>query len=266
VCSVFGLLTLLGIACPVARADDGRPAPIRGSVWDVGVRAQLQAMVNAYGFHSVNHFCIVWYPGPGEHNFSGPFVYWPTQDKFIVWGPGSDLILGSSYYFDIRRDVVPDDEDPTTMYPHFSEVQSIIDDCRRYGNAYTIKKTVGGWVPIRKFSQFATVRAQFQFLVDNVATAKENDFCIVGQSDGPFLGAYVVWRTEDKLILWLPSPHDVYEPISIAYASVQIDLKNGLRDSEDANDHRNEMQRSYAMSIVQACQKVGEDFVVGKSN
>jgi hypothetical protein len=105
-----------------------------------------------------------------------------------------------------------------------------------------------------------------QFLVDNLATLKVNDFCVVGQKDGPFLGAYVIWKTQDRLLLWLPSRYDQFDPFAVTYSSVQIDLKNGLRDSEDANDYRSEMQRSYAMSIVQACQKVGEDFVVGKSN
>ncbi len=41
-CLIFGWL---GPARPVAWADVLKPAPIRWSEWDVGLRAELQAMV-----------------------------------------------------------------------------------------------------------------------------------------------------------------------------------------------------------------------------
>jgi len=260
-----GWLMLAEPARLVAWADVLKPAPIRGSEWDVGVRAQLQAMVNAYGFHSINHFCIVWYPGSSKDDFAGPYVYWPTQDKFIVWGVGSNLILESTDYFDIQRDVLADGVDLTSTYPHRGDVTAIVRDCRIHGNAYTIKKTIGGWVPIGKFDQFLSAKQQLQFLVDDLAPTKVNKFCVVGQKDGPFLAAYVYWQTQNKLILWLPDPNDGVEPSDLAYMPVQIDTRHDLRDTEDAQDYRNEMQRSYALSILQACQKVGEDYVVNKS-
>jgi hypothetical protein len=52
----------------------------------------------------------------------------------------------------------------------------------------------------------------------------------------------------------------------LAYPDVQIDLKHGLRDEEDSEDDRNEMQRSYAEAILKACQKSGQNFIVTKSN
>jgi hypothetical protein len=249
---------------PAARADDAVAVSIRNDPDFADVHIQLQALVNTFGFHTTNHFCVVGYDAKGDDG-AVPYIYWPTQNKLIVWGFGSNLILGANHYFDLTRDVRPDGA-MTIDYPHRSDVKKIVQDCRKYGDAYTIEKTAGGWVPIAKFSQFASVKAQLQYLTDNQASQKTDNFCVIGQKDGTFLGAYVYWRTEDQLIFWLPDRHDIEDQYAVTDSPVQIDLKHGLRDEEDAKDDRDEMQRSYAETILQACLKSGQNFVINKSN
>jgi hypothetical protein len=74
----------------------------------------------------------------------------------------------------------------------------------------------------------------------------------------------VYWRTEDQLIFWPPDPSE--DDFILADSVIQIDLRHGLRNEEDSVDDRNEMQRSYAEAILQACQKSGQNFVITKSN
>jgi len=270
VCALVGCLMLVSIACPAAWAENYKPFPLRDFSEYVDARAQLQALVNTMGFHSVNHFCIVGYQGPEIHDFSGFYVYWPTQDKFIIWDGGTDTILDSVHYWDLRRDILPDSvawPPQDIMLPwHQADIEAVLRDCRIYGNAFTIKKTVGGWVPISKFRAFSTIQVQLQFLVDHEAVGKSNRFCVVGQKDGPFLGAYVYWQTQETLILWTPSPYDIYDPFAVAGMPVQIDLKHDLRDQEDDYYNRHQMQRLYAESILRACRTLGENFIIRKTN
>jgi hypothetical protein len=261
---VMALLFGWGVG-PVAQAEDSHVVSLQSDPVYDNLHIQLQALVNTLGFHTTNHFCVIAYGGPKKDDSITPYVYWPTQNKIIILGFGSDLILDTTFYFDLMRDILPDGE-VTNSYLHRSDVNDIVQDCRAHGNAYTITKTAGGWVPIDKFSQFSSVKAQLQYLVDKKASQKTNDFCVIGQKDGTFLGAYVYWRTENRLIFWFPSPYDVDDPFAVTYAAIQIDLKHGLRDKEDAEDTRNEMQRSYANTILKACQKSGQNFVVTKSD
>jgi hypothetical protein len=173
--------------------------------------------------------------------------------------------MGAIGYSDLTRDILPDGT-MTDDYLHRSDVMNIIRDCRKYGDAYTIKKTAGGWVPISHYPQFTTIKAQLQDLVDHNATQKINKFCAIGQKDGAFLGAYVYWLTGDQLIFWLPDPSDIDESDALKYSMVEIDLKQGLRNEEDSADDRNEMQRSYAEGLLKACQKSGQNFIINKSN
>jgi hypothetical protein len=247
---------------PAAWADGVTAVSIRNNPGYADLQIQLHALVNTFGFYTTNHFCVVGYETKDDAD-ALPYIYWPTQNKLIVWGFGSNLILGADHYYDLTRDILPDGA-MTMGYLHRSDVKKIISDCREHGDAYTIKKTTGGWVSITKFSQFSDVKAQLQYLVDHIALQKINSFCIIGQKDGAFLGAYVYWRTENQLIFWPPSPSD--DNFILAYPDVQIDLKHGLRDEEDSEDDRNEMQRSYAEAILKACQKSGQNFIVTKSN
>jgi hypothetical protein len=175
------------------------------------------------------------------------------------------VILNEIHYFDLTRDVLPDGSSSIDYWTR-SDVDHVMRDCRARGDGYTIIKTAGGWVPISHYPQFATVKDQLQDLVDHDATQKINKFCVIGQKDGAFLGAYVYWLTEDQLIFWLPNPNDIDESDALTYPTVGIDLKHGLRDEEDAKDDRDEMQRSYAETILQACQDSGQNFVINKSS
>jgi hypothetical protein len=204
------------------------------------------------GFHKTNHFCIITYVAPkgDSANDVVPFIYWPTQNKFIEWK--DDAILNEIHYFDLNRDILPDGSN-SIDYLTRSGVNHLIHDCRARGDDYTIIKTVGGWVPISHYPQFVTTKDQLKNLLDHDATQKINRFCVIGQKDGAFLGAYVYWLTGDQLIFWLPDPYDIYESDALTNSVVQIDFEHGLRDEEYPADDRNEMQRSYAEAILKAC-------------
>jgi hypothetical protein len=247
---------------PAARADDVIAVSIRNDPDFADLHIQLQLLVNTMGFHTTNHFCVVGYEAKGDDG-AVPYIYWPTQNKLIVWD--DNIILESAHYSDLTRDILPDGA-MTINRLHRSDFNEIIGDCRNYGDAYTIKKTAGGWVPISHYQQFATIKAQLQDLADHDATQKINKFCAIGQKDGAFLGAYVYWLTGDQLLFWLPNPKDLYDSSALTNSAVKIDLKHGLRNEEDSADEENEMQRSYAGSILQACQRSGQNFVISKSN
>jgi hypothetical protein len=228
---------------------------------------QLQALVNTFGFHNTNRFCIITYASPPGDGDLIPYIYWPTQNKLIGWGTGSNpSIMGALDYYDLARDVLPDNKDLWSDYPHRSWVKNLIRDCSARGDWYTIKKTADGWVPIDKFLQFSSITTQLQYLADNETSQKTSNFCVIGQKDGVFLAAYVYWKTTNQLFLWLPDKYNLDDPIAVATADVQIDLKHDLRDEEDAEDQRNEMQRSYAEGILHACQHSGQTFTIQKSN
>jgi len=103
-------------------------------------------------------------------------------------------------------------------------------------------------------------------LADHEGSSEIDEFCVVGQRDGSFLAAYVYWKTESRLFMWLPGNDNLDDPLAVDTSDVDIDLKTGLRDEEDAEDHRNEMQRSYAQAILRACQAFGQIFFVKKAN
>jgi hypothetical protein len=258
---VLALLFGWGIG-PVALADDAVAVSIQNDPDFADLQIQLQLLVNTMGFHAMNHFCVVGYEAKGNTDVL-PYIYWPTQNKLIVWD--DNIILESAHYSDLTRDILPDGA-MTINRLHRSDVNDIIQDCRKYGDVYTIKKTANGWVPIGHFRQFATIKAQLQDLADHDATQKINRFCVIGQKDGAFLGAYVYWLTGDQLIFWLPDPQDIYDLDALTNSAVKIDLKHGLRNEEDSADDENEMQRSYAEVILKACQKLEQNFVINKSN
>src|ERR1700689_2352113 len=107
-CLILALLLGWG-SCPAARADGLPIVSIKNDPDFSDVRIQLQALVNAFGFHNANHFCIITYEAPKGSNELTPFIYWPTQNKLIEWGTGPDpSILGAGHYFDLTRDVLPD--------------------------------------------------------------------------------------------------------------------------------------------------------------
>jgi hypothetical protein len=270
----FGFLATLIIAwgiSPAARANPGPaadgtiPVSIRNNSDFADLNVQLQAMANVMGFHTTNSFCVVGYEAMDDpDHIVVPYIYWPTQNKIIILGFGSNKILSTTDYFDLKRDILPDGE-VTSGYLHQSEVKSVIQDCHKNGDSYTIRKTAGGWVTVNKFPQFSSIKVQLQYLVDHRAIHKTNNFCAIGQKDGSFLGVFVYWETSNQLIFWLPSPYDKYDPFAVNDAPIQIDLKHGLRDQEDAEDNRNEMQQSYAETILQACARSGQNFVINKS-
>ncbi len=257
-------VALAAEANPASAADGPIPVSIQNNPNFADMPAQLQTVVNALGFHSVNRFCVVGY-ATGDDDYPLAYIYWPVQNKIIAWASGSgQTIFDSGEFSDLTRDVLPDGA-VTDDYLHRSDVKIIIQDCWKYGRNYTIKKTIGGWSPISLYSQFSTVKAQLQDIVDHDATQRTNKFCVIGQKDGAYLAAYVYWQTKDQLVFWLPNPQDQFEPDALTDSVFQIDLKHDLRNKEDAADQGNEMQRSYVEDILKACRQSGQNFIINKS-
>src|ERR1700727_1428608 len=69
---------------PAAWADDVTAVSIRNDPIYADLQPQLQALVNTMGFHVTNHFCVVGYETKGDIH-ALPYIYWPTQNKLIVW-------------------------------------------------------------------------------------------------------------------------------------------------------------------------------------
>lgn len=253
-------------ANPDSTASEPIPVSVRNNPLFANLPAQLQAMVNALGFHTLNRFCVVGYKIGDKDTYPLAYIFWPTQNKIIAWSSAAtQTILLTGQSSDLTRDILPDGE-ITINYLHRSDLAAILKDCWKFGNNYIIKKTVAGWVPISMYQQFSSIHAQLQFLVDNTHTRRKNSFCVIGQRDGGFLAAYVYWKTQSKLYMWLPDKDDSVDPYALANSVVEVDLKHGLRNKGDANDDGSEMQRSYAISIIKSCQRYGQNFFILKSH
>jgi hypothetical protein len=272
---VLVYVSLLACGPVVARADGNPAVSVANDPDYADAKEQMQALVNMFGFHELNRFCIVGYVQPDSPKDIGAVVYWPTQNKLIEWDAGDGdgamgigSMAGARDYVDLRK-LLPNNA-PGTMstLPDWTPnmVAGVAADCRAHGDNYTIKKTLGGWTSVYKLSQFQTVRAQLQYIVDDQGRQKENKFCVVGQTDSAYSGAYIYWKTEDKLFFWLPGKDDADDDFDVDVLAITIDLKTGLRDQEDREDERDEMQRSYAMLVLRECAKVGNEIDIQKSN
>ncbi len=222
-------------------------------------------MVNTSGFHRVNQFCVVGYSPNGSH-VATPYIYWPTQNKIATWEVDPDQpVLDFLTYFDLNKDILPDGE-VTYNYLHHSDLKRIIQDCKKYGDSYKIKKTEDGWVAINRYSKFSDILEHLQYLANQTSSPNINKFCVIGQKDGAFVAAYVYWETQNQLIFWYPGRYDNLEPYALANPAFEVDLTSGLKDQESYKEYKNEMQRSYAEGILKACQKRGKEYVIKKSN
>ncbi len=252
-----------------ARADSGVTAiPIRNLPAFSNARVLLQALANTEGFHDENHFCVVAYKGPSDLQAE---IYWSTQNKLILWVPeGSNAVFFTRDYVDLTRDVVANAADikPSDYILPWTreEVNAVLQDCARHGNYYSIKRTFEGWIQVSRFSQFVTLQKQLQDLVNTDGHVKLNRFCVIGQQDGAYLAAYVYWPAQNKLIFWLPDPYNQYVSDALTNSPVSIDLARDLRDKEDANNIGNEMERSTALKVIEACRKFGSIYTILKSN
>jgi len=262
------LLSVLSFAPCKARAN---AAPVVSALHDpfyAGLHDQIQALVNICGLHDMNYFCVIAYGPQSEGDTESlPLIYWVTQDKLIVWGVGGDRLFESDRYIDLSRNILPEGQSTTSPdYLTKSGAEMVLEDCQRRGERFTARKTQGGWVSIDKFDQFSTAQAQLPDFVDHNGKVKQNRFCIIGQKDGAFLGAYVIWLNAGQLFFWLPSPYDKVDTNVLTDAALQIDLRAGLRDKEDSKDDRDEMQRSYAEGVLRACHESGLYFYFQKTN
>jgi hypothetical protein len=190
-------LALGPLALALANSDqDDNPAavPIHGVPDFSNIRPQLQALVNARAFHEINHFCAVGYD-VGKVASEEAEIYWPTQNKILVWfGGDTNSMLNPINYIDIKNDVVKsiDWQHPPGILPWTrADVADLLNDCRHHGNTYTIKRTVGHWIALKKLPQFTLIYRNLEYLVDHDATTEINRFCVVGQKSGGIVDSFV---------------------------------------------------------------------------
>lgn len=260
------LLLCYGVTS-AAYADDGWGRPITGVREFADVRSQLQVLVNINGFNKINHFCVI-----GGTDTEGPFaeVYWSTEHQIILWEPTDNdyALLMSRDDLDLTQDVVANlnDVNGSTYLVTRKWVNNLLDDCRRRGNIYTVQKTEDSWTSIKEYKDFLNVKDQLQTLVNVQGHHKINQICIIGQKAPEYVGAYIYWPIEHRLIYWLPNRHDLYDPEELLVDYGDLDLEKGLRNKEDSKSHMiYEMPRSYVKKIINACALSGEEFVILKS-
>ncbi len=120
----------------------------------------------------------------------------------------------------------------------------------------------GRWFPVGSEADFADVRAQLQVVVDEHAHRAENRFCVVGQRTGTEEEAWVCWRQENKLILWLP---DKDNPHAIAGSKRTLDLTRDVVAGNDVHGSTYLMTRRTVDEKIRACRQHGETYLIEKS-
>ena len=106
------------------------------------VTEQLQVLVDEHASRPANRFCVVGEKAPG---FKEAWVYWPDDNKLILWLPDRDnphAIAGSKRYLDLTRDVVDGtDMHGSTYRLTRATANQKIDACKLHGETFTVIKT-----------------------------------------------------------------------------------------------------------------------------
>jgi hypothetical protein len=109
------------------------------------VRAQLHVVVDEHAHQKQNRFCVV---GEGASGDDEAWVYWPQENKLILWLPDRDnphAIAGSKRYLDLSRDVVAgNDVNGSTYLMTRQTVREKIQACRQHGEVYSVDKPASG--------------------------------------------------------------------------------------------------------------------------
>lgn len=108
------------------------------------VRAQLQVVVDEHAHQTRNRFCVV---GEGATGDATAWVYWPQQNKLILWLADKDnphAIAGSKRYLDLGHDVVAENDVQGSTYLMTRQTaREKIQACRQHGETYLIDKPTG---------------------------------------------------------------------------------------------------------------------------
>ena len=107
---------------------------IQGRQEFADVRAQLQVVVDEHANKPTNRFCVV---GQSAGNATQAWVYWPENNKLILWRPDRDnphAIAGSNRTLDLKRDVAPgDDVHGSTYRITRATANETIRACKQHG-------------------------------------------------------------------------------------------------------------------------------------
>ncbi len=208
---------LFSLALPVAARAETQWFSLKGEPAYADLKVQLLALVNVYGFHADNNFCVV---GQRDDDGEIALIYWPTENQLYYWNPKvpDQSSLLESQSLDLNKDVVATANEQGTSMVLVTKayIDDIIQSCNRYGNHYYVRKSDSGWASPQKFKQFLSLQTQLQNLLSppawliaadpgTVRPKKQlNKFCVITQQDKTWLAAYVYWETEKRLILWIP--------------------------------------------------------------
>ena len=117
---------------------------IRGRPEFADVQVQLQVVVDEHAHQSTNRFCVV---GETVEGSTEAWVYWPEDDKLILWRPDRDnphAIAGSKRYLDLKRDVVDgNDVHGSTYLLTRATADEKVQACKQHGDVYTVEKQAG---------------------------------------------------------------------------------------------------------------------------
>ncbi len=105
-------------------------------------QAQLQALVDKNGHHTINRLCVIGQKN-GAH-FQAE-VYWPSENKLILWVPNindPDTLAHSRRYLDLKRDVRTDIGTSTYLLSR-SFVNELLTACSAKGDHFVMRKTPG---------------------------------------------------------------------------------------------------------------------------
>ena len=139
---------------------------------------------------------------------------------------------------------------------------AIVDSLLVFLASGALAQAGGHWFPIGSEADFADVHAQLQVVVDEHAHRAENRFCVVGQWTGAEEEAWVYWRQENKLILWLP---DKDNPHAIAGSEPYLNLTRDVVADDDVHGSTYLMTRRTVDEKIRACRQPGETYLIGKS-
>ena len=142
--SLAGMLIFCLMGGGLAHAEE-HWFPISSNVDFADVRAQLQVVVDEHAHQRQNSFCVV---GEGSSGDEEAWVYWPQENKLILWLPDRDnphAIAGSKRYLDLSRDVVAgNDVHGSTYLMTRQAVREKIQACRQHGEIYSVDKPARG--------------------------------------------------------------------------------------------------------------------------
>lgn len=118
------------------------------------------------------------------------------------------------------------------------------------------------WRSIKMLPDYADAQAQLQALVDIKGRASINRLCVVGERADGFYDAWVYWPTRNSLVFWSANRDN---PQAIVDSRIYLNLSRDVIADNAVDTSSYRQRRSYVNSIIKACRRFGDQWVVTKS-